>query len=70
MSINAFLIMKNSILNLGKALNKVEQKEINGGRFGGQCRTARDCWYATGGVGSINDYLCLNGNCAFNSNPF
>jgi hypothetical protein len=25
------LIMKKSILNLGKALNKAEQKEINGG---------------------------------------
>jgi hypothetical protein len=27
-----FLIMKKSILNLGKALNKTEQKSINGGR--------------------------------------
>jgi hypothetical protein len=26
--------MKKSILNLGKALNKAEQKEINGGGFG------------------------------------
>jgi len=30
--------MKKSILNLGKALNKAEQKEINGGReFSGTC---------------------------------
>jgi hypothetical protein len=30
------LIMKKSILNLGKALNKAEQKSINGGR-GAEC---------------------------------
>jgi hypothetical protein len=29
--INKFLIMKKSILNLGKALNKAEQKQIQGG---------------------------------------
>ena len=34
--------MKNSILNLGKALNKAEQKEINGGSaiF---CNSSADC---------------------------
>ena len=30
--------MKKSILNLGKALNKAEQKTVNGGQvFGGPC---------------------------------
>jgi len=33
--------MKKSILNLGKALNKAEQKEVNGGSLG-QCIVA--CW--------------------------
>jgi hypothetical protein len=28
-----FFIMKKQILNLGKALNKAEQKQINGGDF-------------------------------------
>ncbi|MBA6156388.1 hypothetical protein H3Z83_07660 [Tenacibaculum sp. S7007] len=62
--------MKKQILNLGKVLNKVAQKEISGGKVGGQCRTARDCWHATGGIGSINDYLCTNGHCTFSPNPF
>ena len=42
--------MKKSILNLGKALNKVEQKQINGGRVlaqegesGYQCCNAWGC---------------------------
>ena len=36
--------MKKSILNLGKALNKVEQKEINGGkRLAPQCSSDSDC---------------------------
>jgi hypothetical protein len=29
--------MKKSILNLGKALNKIEQKQINGGAIGVSC---------------------------------
>ena len=67
--------MKKQILNLGKALNKTEQKEINGGKvacgtFTGSCSSARDCWNATGCVGSPNDYLCISGRCAFNPNPF
>ena len=32
--------MKKSILNLGKALNKAEQKEVSGGRM--QCDVNRD----------------------------
>ncbi|MBA6156383.1 hypothetical protein H3Z83_07635 [Tenacibaculum sp. S7007] len=32
--------MKKSILNLGKALNKAEQKEVNGGKvFGPFCKS-------------------------------
>ena len=59
--------MKN-LKNLGKALNKAEQKEINGGRAGfnetGLCQSARDCFYRAGGWGSIDDYACINGHCA------
>lgn len=45
--------MKKSILTLGKALNRAEQKTINGGDFGtcsnpgpGQFHTQADCWRA------------------------
>uniref|UniRef100_UPI00262FC2E8 hypothetical protein n=1 Tax=uncultured Tenacibaculum sp. TaxID=174713 RepID=UPI00262FC2E8 len=31
------LIMKKSILNFGKALNKAEQQTINGGSMGASC---------------------------------
>ncbi|MEO1032654.1 hypothetical protein [Winogradskyella sp.] len=34
--------MKN-VLKLGKALNKVEQKQIVGGLLKGQCNTDSDC---------------------------
>ena len=34
--------MKKSILNLGQALNKEEQRKINGGRRGG-CDTLQQC---------------------------
>ena len=53
LSIHAFLTMKKSILNLGKALNKAAQKQINGGKDHGNCRTdkgydwhpvKRCCW--------------------------
>ncbi len=53
--------MKKQILNLGKALNKVEQKEVNGGasrgficnadgpivvcRFKSQCTLGPNGWY-------------------------
>ena len=33
--------MKNSILNLGKALNKADQKKINGGLS--KCSSTSDC---------------------------
>lgn len=34
--------MKNNIGNIGKILNKIEQKEVNGG-FGFWPRTEREC---------------------------
>ncbi|MCF2875524.1 MULTISPECIES: hypothetical protein [unclassified Tenacibaculum] len=34
--------MKKSILNLGKALNKADQKAINGGMFGNECPCSSD----------------------------
>jgi hypothetical protein len=40
-----FLIMKKQILNLGKALNKAEQKSINGGI--GHPPTLGPCQYLT-----------------------
>ena len=58
-----FLIMKKQILNLGKALNKAEQKEVNGGVGGGyicnaegpivvckhawQCTLGSNGWYCS-----------------------
>ena len=36
------LIMKKSILELGKGLNKAEQKQINGGKHE-SCMTHKDC---------------------------
>jgi hypothetical protein len=38
-----YLIMKKSILNIGKALNKAEQKEISGGSRSISCRSDLDC---------------------------
>ena len=35
--------MKKQILNLGKALNKAEQRTINGGASGKCCNPANDC---------------------------
>ena len=35
--------MKKSILNLGKALNKAEQKEVNGGIGGSSCHRSFLC---------------------------
>ncbi len=35
--------MKNQILNLGKALNKVEQKLVSGGFRSQRCNTNSDC---------------------------
>jgi hypothetical protein len=37
--------MKKSILNIGKALNRKEQKQIGGGNFiGSDCRTSCPSW--------------------------
>ena len=45
--------MKKSILNVGKALNKAEQKEINGGGRWFRC-------YCKGKYigGAISDFMC------------
>ena len=38
--------MKNSILTLGKALNKAELKQINGSYDRNKCENTRNCtWY-------------------------
>ncbi|WP_028892857.1 hypothetical protein [Tenacibaculum sp. 47A_GOM-205m] len=51
--------MKKSILNLGKALNKVEQKSINGsGDVIGFCNANGDC--PTGSY--CEGYLCIKDN--------
>lgn len=42
-----FLIMKKQFLNLGKALNKAEQKVINGGNVPGMCVDNCNCGYGT-----------------------
>ena len=53
--------MKKSILNLGKALNKVEQKNVNGGTQ----------YYCPGGYNPPGVVLprcpafCIQGNCLF-----
>jgi hypothetical protein len=54
-----FLIMKNQILNLGKALNKAEQKSINGGRMALMCK---DVCQSNSDCGSGNE--CFTGPCA------
>ena len=55
--------MKKSILNIGKALNKAEQKEINGGRrlASGPCSCTQtsDCAPTPGICGEV----CFNGQC-------
>lgn len=58
--------MKNSILKLGNALNKVEQKQINGGS---RCNHLPSKCIACGGhpkpngccFGGDETHLCLNG---------
>ena len=55
-----FLIMKKQILNLGKALSKIEQKSINGGQ-GDECETARECLLRNG-PGKL-PWECVNGYC-------
>jgi hypothetical protein len=54
--------MKKSILNIGKALNKIEQKSINGGGFGGSCNTNEDC--------PVNGHICNCGDCIDPRKPF
>ncbi|WGH76875.1 hypothetical protein P8625_06955 [Tenacibaculum tangerinum] len=53
--------MKKSILNLGKALNKTSQKQINGGiNYGGECYQLLDntcCQYYSWGE------FCDTGRC-------
>ena len=49
--------MKKSILNLGKALNKAEQKSINGGWD--PCRTTAECQEMSGDPYAI----CWNKQC-------
>ena len=52
--------MKKQILNLGKALNKVEQSLINGGKYPPYCSNSNDC----------GDYphICDGGTCRYCSN--
>ncbi|CAL2060357.1 hypothetical protein [Tenacibaculum sp. 190524A05c] len=59
--------MKKSILNLGKSLNKVEQKQINGG-FNCPTYPAERCLACGGGplpngccLGSMETHYCLRG---------
>jgi len=52
--------MKNSILNLGKALDKKEQREISGGW--GSCYTSNDC---------LGPYDCCSfGQCIISAHAF
>ena len=48
--------MKKQFLDLGNALNKAEQKQINGGSDEGRCHTDSDC-------ASIPFSTCRNGWC-------
>ncbi|TDQ23969.1 hypothetical protein [Tenacibaculum caenipelagi] len=59
--------MKKSILNLGKALNKIEQKTINGG---GESCPPRGCYYSDDPLntpatlcGTCQDYHSLPQEC-------
>jgi len=55
--------MKKSILNIGRALNKTEQKKINGGREYGEClfRYSFDC--------GVPDHICCNFLCVLPTHP-
>ena len=48
--------MKKQFLNLGKALNKAEQKTINGGMTEQECAKRGGAWY------SCEDGVCLIGH--------
>ncbi len=54
--------MKKQILNLGKALNKAEQKQINGG-YMGQCLSNEDCDFNE--ICDVPSAVCFDPN-----NPF
>jgi len=52
--------MKQSVLNLGKALNKAEQKSVNGGRIPMCSTTQEPCYCQT-----LMTWMCVpNGTCA------
>ena len=51
--------MKKQILNLGKALNKAEQKQINGG-YMPECYTNEDC--NQGEVCHLSSATCFDPN--------
>ena len=62
--------MKKSILNLGKALNKAEQKNVNGGRricsslffCAFNCEDGDAC-AVPNGLGGANRGIIINGQC-------
>lgn len=58
--------MKKSILNLGKSLNKTEQKLINGGHWA--CENVNKCYQEYGQLeteetGYDPVFACINGYC-------
>lgn len=64
--------MKKSILNIGKALDRAEQKQISGGGSRSSCQTDQDCeqtgLYCPGKVVCVPGFnVCLgviaNGGC-------
>ena len=50
--------MKKQFLNLGKALNKAEQKEINGGKFPPMCIKDSDCLPEYGPISFCIQNVC------------
>ncbi|WP_440067608.1 hypothetical protein [Tenacibaculum discolor] len=52
--------MKKSILNLGKTLNKIEQKFITGGY---SCKTEKDCYNQQDPGDPLTPWECYNGTC-------
>jgi hypothetical protein len=58
-----FFIMKKQFLNLGKALNKAEQKSINGGA---SCRSGSNM---DDGCPCNNGSQCSSGNCNTGLHP-
>ncbi|MEX6626208.1 hypothetical protein [Tenacibaculum salmonis] len=67
--------MKKSILNLGKALNKTEQKNVNGGYvptpFQFCCTRTQGFWINNYPfIGEDPDYICTRDVCSNNNNPW